>query len=154
MIRVSFSLFLSLSVFCYFTLLLIFIKIILLLLLLSLLFFFFMKIIFIFSCSGMFRDVPECSGMFRHVPRCSMFRVLSTPEVIRGVLFNLVRLVRKGTCELTTRKNFVFQLDHTKFGSSDSLNDQSCGEISITSKIFAIKISKISVRDGRVFLRW
>ena len=26
-----------------------------------------MKIIFIFSCSGMFRDVPECSGMF-HVP--------------------------------------------------------------------------------------
>ena len=26
-----------------------------------------MKIIFIFSCSRMFRDVPECSGMF-HVP--------------------------------------------------------------------------------------
>ena len=26
-----------------------------------------MKIIFIFSCSGMFRHVPECSGMF-HVP--------------------------------------------------------------------------------------
>ena len=24
-----------------------------------------MKIIFIFSCSGIFRDVPECSGMFR-----------------------------------------------------------------------------------------
>ena len=23
-----------------------------------------MKIVFIFSCSGMFRDVPECSGMF------------------------------------------------------------------------------------------
>ena len=62
MIRVSFSLFLSLSVF-YFTLLLIFIKIILLLLLL----FIFMKIIVIFSCSGMFRNVPACSGMF-HVP--------------------------------------------------------------------------------------
>ena len=30
-----------------------------------------MKIIFIFSCSGMFRDVPECSGMFRNVPECS-----------------------------------------------------------------------------------
>ena len=30
-------------------------------------FFFFMKITFIFSCSGMFRDVPECSGMV-HVP--------------------------------------------------------------------------------------
>ena len=28
-----------------------------------------MKIIFIFSCSGMFRNVPECS----------MFRILSTP---------------------------------------------------------------------------
>ena len=26
-----------------------------------------MKIIFIFSCSGMFRNVPACSGMF-HVP--------------------------------------------------------------------------------------
>ena len=29
--------------------------------------FFFMKITFIFSCSGMFRDVPACSRMF-HVP--------------------------------------------------------------------------------------
>ena len=29
-----------------------------------------MKIIFIFSCSG----------MFRHVPECSMFRILSTPK--------------------------------------------------------------------------
>ena len=26
-----------------------------------------MKITFIFSCSGMFRHVPECSGLF-HVP--------------------------------------------------------------------------------------
>ena len=57
MIRVSFSLFLCLSVFCYFTLLLIFIKIVLLLLLFYL--FFVMKMFF-FSCSG-------CSGMF-HVP--------------------------------------------------------------------------------------
>ena len=40
----------------------------------------FMKIIFIFSCSGMFRNVPECSGMFRHVPECSVFRVLSTAK--------------------------------------------------------------------------
>ena len=31
-----------------------------------------MKITFIFSCSGMFRHVPECSGMFRNVP-CSWF---------------------------------------------------------------------------------
>ena len=57
MIRISFSLFLSLSVFC-FTLLVIFIKIILF-------YFFSMKIIFIFSCSGMFRNFPACSGMFR-----------------------------------------------------------------------------------------
>ena len=34
--------------------------------------FFFMKITFIYSCSGMFRHVPECSGMFRNVP-CSWF---------------------------------------------------------------------------------
>ena len=70
MIQVSFSLLLSLSVFCYVTLLLLFMKIILLLLLLLLLFiylFIFMKIIFIFSCSAMFRNVPACSGMF-HVP--------------------------------------------------------------------------------------
>ena len=68
-IRVSFSLFLSLSVFCYFTLLLIFIKIILLLLFYL---FIFMKIIFIFLCSGMLRNVSECSGMFRNVS-CSGF---------------------------------------------------------------------------------
>ena len=31
-----------------------------------------MKIIFIFSCSGMFRNVPECSGMFRNTnPECA-----------------------------------------------------------------------------------
>ena len=66
MIRVSFSLFLSLSVFCYFTLLLTFIKIILLLLFYL---FIFMKIIFILSRSGMFRNVPDCS----------MFQILSTP---------------------------------------------------------------------------
>ena len=53
--------------FGYFTFLLILTKIILLLLFYYI--FFFMKIIFIFSCSGMFRDVP----------RCSMFLVLSTP---------------------------------------------------------------------------
>ena len=65
MIRVSFSLLFSLSVFCYFTLLLMFIKIILFLLLFYL--FIFMKIIVIFSCYGMFRNVQACSGMF-HVP--------------------------------------------------------------------------------------
>ena len=38
--------------------------------------FFFMKITFIFSCSGMFLDVPGCSGMFRDVLECTgMFRV-------------------------------------------------------------------------------
>ena len=44
-----------------------------------------MKIIFIFSCSGMFRDVPECSGMFRNVPGCSMFLVLSTSVYSSGL---------------------------------------------------------------------
>ena len=46
-----------------------------------------MKIIFIFSCFGMFRDVPECSGMFRNVPECSLFLVLSTPKSEKVVLF-------------------------------------------------------------------
>ena len=39
-----------------------------------------MKIIFIFSCSGMFRNVPECS----------MFRVLSTPPKKREKKFELL----------------------------------------------------------------
>ena len=71
MTRVSFSLFLSLSVFCYVTLLLIFMKIILLLSLI----FFSLKLFLFFHVpgySGIFRDVPECSGMFRNVP-CSGF---------------------------------------------------------------------------------
>ena len=55
MIRVSFSLFLSISVFCYVTLLLIFMNFFV---------FFFHENYFYFF---MFRDVPECSGMF-HVP--------------------------------------------------------------------------------------
>ena len=57
--------------FCYFTLLLIFTKIILL----SLFYYIYIsfhKDYFYFSCSGMFRDVPECSGMFLDVP-CSGF---------------------------------------------------------------------------------
>ena len=49
----------------FYVLLLVFTKIILLLLLLLLYIYFFHEIIFIFSCSGMFQDVPECSGMFR-----------------------------------------------------------------------------------------
>ena len=75
MIRGSFSLFLCLSVFCYFTLLLIFIKIVLLLLLLFYLFIF-MKMFFFFSCSG----------MFLHVPECSMFRILSTATKMFSVV--------------------------------------------------------------------
>ena len=68
-------LFLHIFLFRHLTLFLIFTKNILLLLLLLLLFFlfylffFFMESIFIFSCSGMFREVPECS----------VFLVLSTP---------------------------------------------------------------------------
>ena len=49
-----------------------------------LLHFFFMKIIFIFSCSGMFRDVPECSDMFRNVPCSGFYR--------RPLLASLFRL--------------------------------------------------------------
>ena len=56
--------------FCVILLLLIFTKIMLLLLFYFIIFFFFMKVIFIFSCSG----------MFRHVRERSVFRVLSTPH--------------------------------------------------------------------------
>ena len=77
MIRVSFSFFLSFSVFCYFTLLLVFKKIILLLLLLLLLLLYF------------FHENYFYFFMFRHVPECSVFRVLSTPVNIEWVQFVL-----------------------------------------------------------------
>ena len=81
MIPVSFSLFLCLSVFCYFTLLLIFIKIVLLLLLFYL--FIFMKMFFF------------------HVPGCSMFRILSTALVRAKVRFNIQAVeIRINTIEV------------------------------------------------------
>ena len=50
-----------------------------------LLYFFFMKIIFIFSCSGMFRNVPECSGIqIRNV-----HGLQSQTKVVGKVLYNL-----------------------------------------------------------------
>ena len=66
-----FRVFLNIFLFYFILLLLIFTKSILLLSF-YLIIFFFMKITLIFSCSGMFRHVPECSGMFRDVP-CSGF---------------------------------------------------------------------------------
>ena len=71
--------FFFLIIFCYFKLLLIFTKIILFLN------YFFMKIIFIFSFSGMFWNVPECS----------LFLVLSTPRkfsalTTQNVMFHLL----------------------------------------------------------------
>ena len=66
MIRVSFSLFLSLSVFCYFTLLLIFIKN------------FFIIIITLFIY---FHENYFYFFMFRDFPECSMFLVLLTPAL-------------------------------------------------------------------------
>ena len=71
-IRVSFSLFLYFSfLFLLFYVIINFYKNYFIIIML-LYIFFFMTIIFIFSCSGMFRDVPECSGMFLNVP-CSWF---------------------------------------------------------------------------------
>ena len=49
-------------------------------------YFFFMQIIFIFSCSGMFRDVPECSGMFRNVPCSGFYR---RPIAFRWVFLSM-----------------------------------------------------------------
>ena len=62
--------------FCYFTSLLIFTKIIILL---SFYYIFFSwKLFFIFSCHGMFRNVPACSGKFRNVPCSGFYRLLRT----------------------------------------------------------------------------
>ena len=110
MIRVSFSLFLCLSVFCYFTLLLIFIKIVLLSLLFYL--FIFMKMFF-FSCSGMFRNVPACSGMF-HVPGfidAHIFGSLITET--RLVIFVIVSIVSIFKRRIFTHKVIyrLFQLN-------------------------------------------
>ena len=78
MIRVSFSLLLSFSFFCYFTLLLIFTK----------KYFIIIIIVFFF----MFRDVPECSGMFRNVP-CSGFFKLSWKWTLIIINYNACLLV-------------------------------------------------------------
>ena len=56
---------------CYFMLLLI-LKNIFHFFIFFLYFFYDFFFIFIFSCSGMFQNVPECSGMFRNVP-CPRF---------------------------------------------------------------------------------
>ena len=59
-----------------------------------------MKITFIFSCSGMFQDVPGCSGMFRNVPECcEMFHV---PAFIDALL-----LIKKRMTWFTPRLNSV-----------------------------------------------
>ena len=70
MILVSFSLFLSLSVFCYFTLLLIIMKIIIIIIIIII-------ILFTYFHGNYFYFL-----MFRHVPECSMFPVLSTPGTL------------------------------------------------------------------------
>ena len=46
-----------------------------------------MKIVFIFSCSGMFRNVPECSGMF-HVPGFIDARHSRARNLIKSAAFN------------------------------------------------------------------
>ena len=69
--------------FFFFTFLLIFTKMFLLLLFYYI--YFSMKIIFIFSCSGMFRDVPECSGIqIRNV-----HGLQSQTKVVGKVLYSL-----------------------------------------------------------------
>ena len=55
--------------------------------------FFFLKIIFIFSCSGVFRDVPECSGFYRrpfiiYILRNTHQKAMSEIFVRRLVLAN------------------------------------------------------------------
>ena len=54
-----------------------------------------MKIIFIFSCSGMFRDVPECSGMFRNVPCSGFYR--RPKRMFIELLARMCNVVRLGS---------------------------------------------------------
>ena len=85
MIRLSFSFFLSLFVFCYFTLFLIFIK-----------FFFIIIILLIY-----FRENYFYFFMFRDVPECFVFLVLSTPELTskeRLIIWNLNLRSTGGVC--------------------------------------------------------
>ena len=59
--------------------------------------FFFMKIIFIFSCYGMLRNVPECS----------VFHVLSTPSLSVALLRSVHAWVaRRGSSLSCVRLNF------------------------------------------------
>ena len=111
MTRVSFSLFLSLSVFCYVTLLLIFMKIILLLLLL----FFSLKLVLFFH-------VPGYSGIFRNVPECSMFRLLSTPQGQCDFLLAIKADIHEGICSRSMlQAHFACVSTHERAFSS-SLN--------------------------------
>ena len=71
-----------------------------------------MKIIFIFSRSGMFRNDPECSGMFR---------VLSTPGsvgvFIRSITVNYFGGARsKGFAALrnVSKLTFLDKIEHAK----------------------------------------
>ena len=82
MIQVSFSLLVSFSVFCYFTLLIVFLKKLLLLLLL----YFFHENYFYFF-------------MFRHVPECSVFRVLSQSGFYRNFFYRFLQFVLQN-CEI------------------------------------------------------
>ena len=87
MIRVSFSLFLCLSVFCYFTLLLIFIKIVFIIIII-IIFIYFHENVF-FSCSGMFRNVPF-SGFYRRPADLNLTPVTGTTN---GFIFQIINLL-------------------------------------------------------------
>ena len=53
-----------------------------------------MKIIFIFACSGMFRNVPACSGFYRRpekIPAFSIVESISHTSVFVYYYFNTVR---------------------------------------------------------------
>ena len=54
-----------------------------------------MKIIVIFSCSGMFRDVPECSGMFRNVPCSGFYRRPFRTDIFRKLTLGAPAILRE-----------------------------------------------------------
>ena len=68
--------------------------------------FFFTKITLIFSCSGMFRDVPGCSGMFRNVP-CSWFYRRPSRTAYKLDDYNLFCLFRMVPCRYTSHLKLI-----------------------------------------------
>ena len=73
---------------------------------------------FFFSCSGMFRNVPECSGMFRHVPCSGFYRRPNIYGLIVILLFLGQAHCEKGK-NYRCRKIQIFTSQFADFANTD-----------------------------------